>query len=175
MTSSLPLRIPPPAVNLRPVAASTAALTESIKATRVKRRPSTVPKDVWEIVEEITDVGGLFDLTVEVARLEAMHREIDALAQPNDQNEREMLPSEAVRLRMKLTRDIAALKSRAAEISLKTKDIITLDVFRLIMDGFSAVLARNIPTNPTLVQRISDDMGDVMRAALTQVSQGRRG
>lgn len=166
----------PPAIPLRqpmvvPPAMQQAAndLTETLRDSRVRKRPSSVPADVWEIVQEMREHGGLFDLTVEIARLERTYEEIERLSTPQGESSQvEMLPSEAVRLKMKLAKEIATLKAKAADVTLKTKDIITVPVFKLIMDGFSAALRRNIPSDPMLVQRISDDMGEVMRAALSQ-------
>ena len=139
-------------------------LDESLRRRRTIRRPSTVEPDVWEVVEEMLTNGGLFDLTVEIARLESLHKRLDTISKMDG----EMLPIEHVKMLMKLAKEIAAMKSRAAEITMKTKQIITIDAFRVILEGIKLTLQRHI-SDPHLLQKISDDLGATLRAALTQV------
>ena len=139
-------------------------LDETLRRRRTIRRPSTVPQDVWEVVEEMISNGGLFDLTVEIARLENLHKRLDEISKMDG----EMLPIEHVKMQIKLAKEIAALKSRAVEITMKTKQIITIDAFRVILEGIQLTLQRHI-SDPHLLQKIGDDLGTTLRAALTQV------
>ena len=150
---------------LSPRADSLQDLDETLRRRRTIRRPSTVPQDIWEIVQEIQNNGGLYDITVEIARLEHLHERIKEISlMPG-----EMLPIEHVKMQMKLVKEIATLKSRAVEITMKTKSIITIDSFRVILDSIQLTLKRHLAHDPHLLQKIGDDLGAALRAALSQV------
>ena len=141
-------------------------LDETLRRRRTARRPSTVPMDVWDIVQETQSNGGLYDLTIEIARLENLHKRLDEIAQMAG----EMLPIEHVKMQMRLAKDIAELKSRAVEITLKTKQIITVEAFRVLLEGIQLTLRKHI-SDPHLLQKIADDMGETLRATLSQLRQ----
>lgn len=133
------------------------------RAMASRLRPSTVPEDVWTVVEEIRDKGGLFDVSVQVARLELAFREIDRLVESSD-----MLPDTAFRERVKLATKIAELQSRALDMQLKSKDFITNDGLRLIMVSLIEVLKRHI-SDPAVLTKIGQELATTLKAVKGQV------
>lgn len=158
---SLPVRIipPPPAM----MDTATQDYLEVRGNARVRRKPTTVPEDVWSIVEELRDKGGLFDLTVQIARLESEFRSIEQLMENRD-----LLPAEALRVRMKLTDQIAALQAKAVDITIKTRDIITNDGLRVILNAVFDSLKLHV-NDPVITNKIGQDVALALKALKSQV------
>lgn len=153
---------PPPAVSQRTTQAA-GDVAEMRGLVKTRQRPSTVPEDVWTIVEEYRDKGGLFDLSVQIARLEAEYRSIDALVANSD-----LLPAEALRLRLQLTEKISTCQARAVDVAVKTRGMITDDGLRLIMSALIDSLRVHV-RDPHLIHLIGQDVGAALRALKSQV------
>lgn len=138
-------------------------LDEVLTARRTRIKPSNVDDYAWSLAEEMRRNGGLFDLSVQIARLEAEYRNLEALVESND-----ILPSTAFAHRMKLTTQIAELKSKAVDVASKTRTIITLDGLQTVMTALLNSLQTHI-SDPHLLERIGRDVTDAVRAALTSV------
>ncbi len=140
-----------------------AELEQTIRRGRTRRKPSTVPQDVWEVVEEMEQNGGLYDFNVEIARLEKEFDRLDELAKMDG----EILPIEHLRMRIKLAERLISAKERALNAQLKTKDVVTVDILRLCMEAVATALRQNI-SDVHLIQRIGDQIGEAFRSALAQ-------
>jgi len=101
---------PAPVVVLQPAGrgSQVKALQEinaMLESRRTSVRPASVSEDVWSLVEDLRSNGSLFDLSVELARLEREQLRIDALLEDN-----EILKSEAVRLKVQIAKVSAVVK-----------------------------------------------------------------
>lgn len=153
---------PPPVVTIqRPNPAQ--ALLDMRGNSRTRARPSTVPQDVWSIVEEYRDKGGLFDLTVQIARLESEFRNIEKLRETSD-----VLPAEAQRMRMKLTVQIAQLQAKAVEVAIKTEDFITTQGLKVIMGAvFTSMTTHGVDAHT--INKVGQDVAQALKALKAQV------
>lgn len=143
-------------------------LVENVRAVRMRQKLSTVPQDVWELVEEMERSGGTLDLTVQIARLEQMYLEIEEFAKPDV---RKMTVVEAFKQKMRLTMQVAKLKSQAIDAKKKTNRMVGDDLFLLMTEGLKQILAAHLHNDPHLMQAIGNDMGDLMIAILAQLRQ----
>lgn len=143
-------------------------LSRTLRSRRAKRKPSSVPEDVWEIVEELEANGGLFDFNIEIARLEREFHHLEVLGEMQG----EILPLEQLKMRVKLAERILAAKAKALDAQLKTKDVVDINVMRLCMEGVATALRQNI-ADPHLIQRIGDQIGSHFRAVLLQARGAR--
>lgn len=138
-------------------------LDEVLTARRTREQPSNLDDYAWSLAEEMRRNGGLFDLSVQIARLEAEYQKLKELEENND-----ILPSTAFAHRLKLTTQIAELKAKAVDVASKTRTIITLDGLQTVMNALLNSLQTHID-DPYLLERIGRDVTDAVRVALTSV------
>ena len=161
---------PAPVVVLQPAGrgSQVKALQEinaMLESRRTSLRPASVSEDVWSLVEDLRNNGSLFDLSVELARLEREQLRIDALLEDN-----EILKSEAVRLKVQIAKVSAEVKEKAVVTTLKMRDVITMDMLGNLMDSVYAVLRRHI-SDPHQLQGIGVDLALALRATLAAMKR----
>jgi hypothetical protein len=160
-TPPVPVRVLPTTVASGP----RSELDEIIQARRTRAKPSNLDDYAWSLAEEMRRNGGLFDLSVQIARLESHYAEIERLVEQND-----ILRSTALTLQIRLTTQIADLKAKAVDVAAKTRTIITLDGMQVVMQALLASLQTHIH-DPHLLEKIGRDVTDAVRAALASVRQ----
>lgn len=164
----LPEATPP--VVLAPVArgGQVRALQEinsMLDARRATVRPASVDEDVWALVEDMRNNGSLFDLSIELARLEREQQRVDNLLEDN-----EILKTEAVRLKVQIAKVSSEIKEKAVVTTLKMRDVITVDMLGNLMDSVYAVLRRHV-SDPHQLQSIGVDLALALRATLAAMKR----
>lgn len=140
-------------------------INSMLESRRASVRPASVSEDVWSLVEDLRNNGSLFDLSIELARLEREQQRIDSLLEDN-----EILKSEAVRLKVQIAKVSAEIKEKAVVTTLKMRDVITMDMLGNLMDSVYAVLRRHV-SDPHQLQAIGVDLALALRATLAAMKR----
>ena len=160
---NLPSSNLPTPVRIRGRTSAETDLVESTRGAQARSRRSTVPEDVWSIVQEFKDKGGLYDLAVQVARLEAEYEAIDKMAEENN-----IYALEAHKLRVKLSAEIAKTQAKAMDVTLKMKSVITDDGLRVILETMLNSMQQH-GCDPHIIKKVGQDLAVTLRAVKQQV------
>lgn len=144
---SLPM-IPPPVLEpeVLPPASEFA-----LEAAKPLKKPQRMTQDVWEVLQEYRQVGGLLDIGEEIASLQGLEVEVRAA---------QMSEEKRMRLLLDLAEKRGRLKKTHLELLQDKRNFLTLDLFSEFLQELHGVLLKNIGDQYTL-QKIGVELASL--------------
>jgi len=103
---------------------------------RRKKRPKRMALDVWAFYRELCDEGGLLDYAEDIAAITKLEMDI--------RNDTEMSLREKTQTVLQLVKEKARIRDRHLNAQQKLQNILTLDGFRIFLDGLFEILSEEV-------------------------------
>ena len=131
-------------------------------------RPNRMSNDVWTVMREYVEGGGLLDLAEDVASLSALEMEVRAAAQesPEDIPLKDKLDA-IVRIVDKRGR----LKESYLKMHKDRQNFITYEMFSVFLEDLYEILSNHI-NNPDLLRAIGSDLAGAAQAMQRRINGG---
>lgn len=131
-------------------------------------RPSRMAPDVWRVMREYVEGGGLLDLAEDVAALSAMEMEVRAAAQENPD---EVTLRDKLDAIVKIVDKRGRLKESYLKMHKDRQNFITYEMFSVFLEDLYEILSKHIQ-NPNLLRAIGTDLAGAAQAMQRRINGG---
>jgi hypothetical protein len=131
-------------------------------------RPNRMAPDVWAVMREYVEGGGLLDLAEDVAALSALEQEVRSLARESPE---EVPPKDKFDTIVKIVEKRGRLKESYLKMHKERQNFITYEMFSVFLEDLYEILSNHIQ-NPTLLRAIGTDLAGAAQAMQRRITGG---
>lgn len=131
-------------------------------------RPSRMAPDVWQIMREYVEGGGLLDLAEDVAALSALEVEVRGAARDNPD---EITMRDKLDAIVKIVDKRGRLKESYLKMHKDRQNFITYEMFSVFLEDLYEILSSHIQ-NPNLLRAIGNDLAGAAQAMQRRINGG---
>jgi hypothetical protein len=131
-------------------------------------RPNRMAPDVWEIMREYVEGGGLLDLAEDVAALSALEQEVRTAAQERPEEVDTQAKIDSI---IKIVEKRGRLKESYLKMHKDRQNFITYEMFSVFLEDLYEILSQHIQ-NPDLLRVIGTDLSGAAQAMHRRINGG---
>ena len=131
-------------------------------------KPDRMASDVWQVMREYVEGGGLLDLAEDVAALSAL--EIDVRRESEDPDG-ELSSRDRVDSLVKIVEKRGRLKESYMKMHKERQNFITFEMFSVFLEDLFEILNGHI-SNPALMRAIGNDLAQAAQAMKRRINGG---
>lgn len=131
-------------------------------------RPSRMAPDVWRVMREYVEGGGLLDLAEDVAALSALEMEVRGAARDNPD---EITMRDKLDAIVKIVDKRGRLKESYLKMHKDRQNFITYEMFSVFLEDLYEILSAHIQ-DPTLLRSIGNDLAGAAQAMQRRINGG---
>ena len=131
-------------------------------------RPNRMAPDVWAVMREYVEGGGLLDLAEDVAALSALEQEVRSVAQDSPED---VSPKDKFDAIVKIVEKRGRLKESYLKMHKERQNFITYEMFSVFLEDLYEILSNHIQ-NPTLLRAIGTDLAGAAQAMQRRITGG---
>jgi len=124
--------------------------------------------DVWAVMREYVESGGLLDLAEDVAALSALEQEVRREA---DEDDPELNKKDKVDAIVKIVEKRGRLKESYLKMHKERQNFITFEMFSMFLEDLFQILNQHIK-NPALLQEIGEDLAQAAQIMRRRINGG---
>ena len=148
---------------------STSALDTVLRdSSQPESRPSRMAPDVWRVMREYVEGGGLLDLAEDVATLSALEMEVREHANSNPD---EVTVKDKLDAIVKIVDKRGRLKESYLKMHKDRQNFITYEMFSVFLEDLYEILSNHIQ-NPDLLRAIGSDLAGAAQAMQRRINGG---
>ena len=131
-------------------------------------RPNRMAPDVWAVMREYVEGGGLLDLAEDVAALSALENDVRTLAEDSPD---EMGPQARVDSIIKIVEKRGRLKESYLKMHKDRQNFITFEMFSVFLEDLFGILSQHI-SDANLLRAIGTDLSGAAQAMHRRINGG---
>jgi hypothetical protein len=132
------------------------------------QRPNRMAADVWAVMREYVEGGGLLDLAEDVAALSALEQEVRVYSDAEDP---EISKKDKVDAIIKIVEKRGRLKELYLKMHKERQNFITFEMFSMFLEDLFQILNQHIK-NPALLQEIGEDLAEAAQIMRRRINGG---
>ncbi len=132
------------------------------------QRPNRMAADVWAVMREYVQGGGLLDLAEDVAALSALEQEVRRVA---EDDEPELTQKDKVDAIVKIVEKRGRLKESYLKMHKERQNFITFEMFSLFLEDLFEILNQHI-RDPGMLQEIGSDLAQAAQVMKRRINGG---
>jgi len=124
--------------------------------------------DVWAVMREYVEGGGLLDMAEDVAALSALEQEVRRVTEEEDSD---LTRKDRVDAIIKIVEKRGRLKESYLKMHKERQNFITFEMFSMFLEDLFQILNQHIK-NPALLQEIGEDLAKAAQVMRRRINGG---